>query len=70
MKKQALQMKCLLSLSKKVIHNVEVYQFALHQRLPCEKGKRSAVAGVNDSPVGCQSRDRACRSKLSPLCGD
>ena len=28
-------------------------------------GKRSAVAVVNDSPVGCQSRDRAARRRLS-----
>ena len=35
------------------------------QRLPCAKGKRSAVAVVNDSPVGCQSRDRAHRSEQS-----
>ena len=35
------------------------------QRLPCVKGKRSAVAEVNDSPVGCQSRDRAARRRLS-----
>ena len=27
------------------------------------RGKRSAVAVVNDSPVDCQSRDRVCRSK-------
>ena len=42
--------------------------------LPCVKGKRSAVAVVNDSPVGCQSRDRAARRRLSAkltegLCG-
>ena len=34
-------------------------------RLPCVKGKRSAVAGVNDSPVDCQSRDRTARRRLS-----
>jgi hypothetical protein len=34
-------------------------------RLPCAKGKRSAVAVVNDSPVGCQSRDRVARRQLS-----
>ena len=33
-------------------------------RLPW-RGKRSAVAGVNDSPVDCQSRDRAARRRLS-----
>ena len=33
--------------------------------LPCAKGKRSAVAVVNDNPVDCQSRDRAHRSELS-----
>ncbi len=36
-------------------------------RPPCVKGKRSAVAAVNDSPVGCQSRDRARHSELSPV---
>ncbi len=30
-----------------------------------DEGKRSAVAVVNDSPVGCQSRDRARRSELA-----
>ena len=33
-------------------------------RLPW-RGKRSAVAVVNDSPVDCQSRDRATRRWLS-----
>ena len=33
-------------------------------RLPW-RGKRSAVAGVNDSPVDYQSRDRAARRRLS-----
>ena len=33
-------------------------------RLPL-RGKRSAVAVVNDSPVDCQSRDRAARRRLS-----
>ena len=33
-------------------------------RLP-SRGKRSAVAVVNDSPVDCQSRDRAARRRLS-----
>ena len=33
---------------------------------PLSEGKRSAVAVVNDSPVGCQSRDRAARRRLSP----
>ena len=28
-------------------------------------GKRSAVAGVNDSPVDCQSRDRIARRQLA-----
>ena len=40
------------------------------QRPPCVKGKRSAVAGVNDSPVDCQSRDRTARKRLSPHSGD
>jgi hypothetical protein len=31
---------------------------------PCLKDKRSAVAVVNDSPVGRQSRDRAARRRL------
>ncbi|MBQ6875203.1 MAG: hypothetical protein IJN46_03080, partial [Lachnospiraceae bacterium] len=35
------------------------------QRPPCVKGKRSAVAVVNDSPVDCQSRDRVARRRLS-----
>ena len=35
------------------------------QRLPCVKGKQSAVAVVNDSPVDCQSRDRARLSELA-----
>ena len=44
-------------------------------RLPCVKGKRSAVAGVNDSPVDCQSRDRTARRRLAAkltegLCGE
>ena len=30
-----------------------------------QEGKRSAVAVVNDSPVGCQSRDRAARRRLA-----
>ena len=34
-------------------------------RLPCAKGKRSAVAGVNGSPVDCQSRDRTARRRLA-----
>ena len=33
-------------------------------RLPL-RGKRSAVAVVNNSPVDCQSRDRAARRRLS-----
>ena len=32
---------------------------------PSDEGKRSAVAVVNDSPVDCQSRDRAARRRLS-----
>ena len=32
---------------------------------PRFEGKRSAVAAVNDSPVGCQSRDRAARRRLA-----
>ena len=32
---------------------------------PLWEGKRSAVAVVNDSPVGCQSCDRAARRRLS-----
>ena len=35
--------------------------------LPCVKGKRSAVAVVNDSPVGCQSLGRAARRRLSKI---
>ncbi len=35
---------------------------------PLVKGKRSAVAVVNDSPVGCQSCDRARHSELSKIC--
>ena len=34
---------------------------------PLLEGKRSAVAVVNDSPVGCQSCDRAARRRLSAL---
>ena len=40
------------------------------KRLPCparDGGKRSAVAGVNDSPVDCQSRDGTARRRLSAL---
>ena len=40
------------------------------RKAPSDEGKRSAVAVVNDSPVGCQSRDRAARRRLSPLSGD
>ena len=40
------------------------FQFEGH-KAPLE-GKQSAVAVVNDSPVGCQSRDRAARRRLSP----
>ena len=29
---------------------------------PSDEGKQSVVAGVNDSPVDCQSRDRNRRS--------
>ena len=36
-------------------------------RPPCVKGKRSAVAVVNGSPVGCQSRDRVARRQLSKI---
>ena len=36
-----------------------------HPKAPSDEGKRSAVAVVNDSPVGCQSCDRARRSELS-----
>ncbi len=32
-----------------------------------DEGKRSAVAVVNDSPVGCQSRGRARRSELAKI---
>ena len=32
---------------------------------PLAEGKRSAVAVVNDSPVDCQSRDRARLSELA-----
>ena len=34
---------------------------------PLWEGKRSAVAVVNDSPVGCQSCDRAARRRLSAI---
>ena len=34
-------------------------------RPPCVKGKRSAVAVVNASPVDWQSRDRVARRQLS-----
>ena len=37
------------------------------KRLPCVRGKRSAVAVVNVSPVDWQSRDRARRSELSEI---
>ena len=36
-------------------------------KAPSDEGKRSAVAVVNDSPVGCQSRDRARRSEQSKI---
>ena len=32
-------------------------------KAPSDEGKRSAVAVVNDSPVDCQSRDRAARRR-------
>ena len=38
--------------------------FFVQENAPLSKGKRSAVAGVNDSPVGCQSRDRVARRRL------
>ena len=34
-------------------------------KAPLVRGKRSAVAVVNDSPVDCQSRDRIARRRLS-----
>ena len=34
---------------------------------PSDEGKRSAVAVVNDSPVGCQSRDRTRRSEWAAV---
>ena len=37
----------------------------MRKSLPCVKGKQSAVAVVNDSPVDCQSSDRSVRSRLS-----
>ncbi len=37
------------------------------EKAPSDEGKRSAVAVVNDSPVGCQSRDRARRSELAKI---
>ncbi len=45
--------------------SIKVSRQGHRQWLPCVKGKRSAVAGVNDSPVGCQSRDRIARRQLS-----
>ncbi len=46
----------------------------MQDSLPCAKGKRSAVAVVNDSPVDCQSRDGGIDLMAiipqSPLCGD
>ena len=33
-------------------------------KAPSDEGKRSTVAVVNDSPVGCQSRNRAARRRL------
>ena len=38
-----------------------------HLSAPSDEGKRSAVAVVNDSPVDCQSRDRAARRRLSKI---
>ena len=34
-------------------------------KAPLVRGKRSAVAEVNDSPADCQSRDRTARRRLS-----
>ena len=38
-----------------------------HTMPPSDEGKRSAVAVVNDSPVGCQSRDRPRRSEWAAV---
>ena len=60
-------------LGKPVIEVTAYYEIAtplaglaMTQRLPF-RGKRSAVAEVNDSPVDCQSRNRARRSEQSRL---
>ena len=45
---------------------MEILRLRFETRLraqPLHKGKRSAVAGVNDSPVDCQSRNRASRRR-------
>ena len=38
--------------------------------LPRYEGKRSAVAVVNDSPVGCQSRDRGAPQSTGFAAGE
>ena len=44
----------------------QVYFFIMGpKKPPSDEGKRSAVAVVNDSPVDCQSRDRAARRRLA-----
>ena len=42
-------------------------EYAITQSPPCLKGKRSAVAEVNASPVDWQSRDRVARRQLSKI---
>jgi len=48
---------------------IAVYLSVLHrtQKPPLVRGKRSAVAVVNDSPVDCQSRDRVARRQLARI---
>jgi len=48
---------------------IAVYLSVLHrtQKPPLVRGKRSAVAVVNDSPVDCQSRDGVARRQLAKI---
>jgi len=48
-----------------IIGRIFLRHVSVIERLPCAKGKRSAVAVVNACPVDRQSRDRARRSELS-----
>ena len=45
--------------------DLEQLEITAHALGPLSEGKRSAVAVVNDSPVGCQSRDGTARRRLS-----